>query len=258
MAAKPKTPRPVKAEKLLIFYDAHLRETNHAKIAAVIGLSKDGYDKKVARHPELQMARRMAEEKRAKTHTLEDYVLHNLSPEARAVWEEIQFWDDARGKLDKINDILEGRTVRLKQEIFIQALISRGYNNSEACRLSGVSRNTVDGWKRNDMHFLQLLEEIEVHKCDFFEQSLVDLVAEGNPAAVMFANRTKNAHRGYNEKLTVEHGGQVGVSFNIEQLDLSIECRKELLNAIREQKKAAEVANENRKAIDVQSSAVEA
>lgn len=256
--AAPKTKstgkRKISTEFLLLFYDAHLRERDLTVVAAMLDISKPTLMKWTANYPELQLAKRIAEEKKAKASTLGDYVYKSLSPEARAAWDEIQFWDDSRGSADRINDILSGKTVRLKQELYIHALISRGFNASEACRLSGVSRDSLDKWKINDPHFLQLVEEIEWHKCNFYESALVDLVGEGNPAAVIFANRTKNAHRGYNEKLVIEHGGSIGLSFNVEELNLSIECRKELLGAIRERKRSIERADENKKAIDVTSS----
>ena len=81
-----------------------------------------------------------------------------------------------------------------------------------------------------------MIEEIEWHKCNFFEEALVDLVAMRNPGAVMFVNRTKNADRGYSEKIQVEHSGAIATSVSVDELELPMETRKELLRAVRASK----------------------
>lgn len=250
--AKPKG-KTVSTEFLLLFYDACIREKSPIAVAKILDISKTTLVAWVKKFPVLRTARAIADNKRETAYTFSDYIHKHLSEEAQSIWDDIKFWDDADNATSKVRAILEGKTKRIRQELFIHALVDRGFDLSKACHLIGVSRLTLEQWKNRDFEFLQLLEELEWHKCNFFESALVDLVADGNPAAVLFVNRTKNASRGYNEKLLIEHGGSIGVTFNIEELNLSIECRKELLGAIREQKKAVQLAEENSKAIDVKS-----
>src|SRR5690606_21892274 len=85
---------------------------------------------------------------------------------------------------------------------------------------------------------------------NFIEDGLMDLIEIRNPNAVIFANKTLNRDRGYDEKIEVHHSGQVNHKheFSIDQLNLDTETKRKVLNAIREQQKALE-APEQRQAL---------
>jgi hypothetical protein len=135
--------------------------------------------------------------------------------------------------LETIEKIFSGKAVQLRQQLFIHALCHTGFDLSKACRMVGINRMLIEQWRR-DAEFLQLLEEVQFHKKNFFEKALIGLVAEGHPGAVVFVNRTLNADRGYSEKLEVNHSGSVGnQSFALDDLDLDLETRKKILLAIR-------------------------
>ena len=73
-------------------------------------------------------------------------------------------------------------------------------------------------------------------KKNFFESSLIGLVEEGHPGAVIFANKTVNADRGYSEKLRIEHTAQGNDLIDINELELDLDTRKKILDAIRSKK----------------------
>ena len=225
--------KKVTLEFLLTFYEAFLREYEVTKIAASLNTTVGTLYKWIDKFPELYEAKQIAEQRRKSASTFTGYVYKHLSEEAKAVWDKIQFWESCEDASSKVDAMLSGRPTKLRQEIFVHALIHYGFNLSEACRIACVSRQTVETWRKADYSFLQLLEEIEWHKRNFFEHALVDLVACRNPGAVMFVNRTKNADRGYGEKSEVQHTGRVDIGIAIDELDLSMQTRLELLKALR-------------------------
>lgn len=217
-------------------YDAFLREYEFPKIAMALGTTRKSLEEWIEKFPELKLARRMAEEKRGSSNTLADYVFKQLSKAAQDIWGQIEFYLDNESSYQRVNTILSGQPTRLRQEIFIHALVSNSFNLSEACTVACIPRSTLEAWKRDDLEFRQLVEEIGWHKKNFFEGKLTDLVAIGNPGAVMFVNRTVNADRGYSERVQVEHTGTVSTGVDIEELDLDIETRRKILEAIRRKK----------------------
>lgn len=228
--------KEVTIDFLLSFYEAFLREYEITKIAAALDTTAGTLHQWCEKFPELKLAKEKAEKSRQAQNTFSGYIYNHLSTEAKKVWDEIQFWNEAEPTNGKVNKILSGYPKKLRQEIFVHALIQYGFNLSEACRIAHVSRQTLDAWRRDDYEFLQMIEEIEWHKRNFFEHALVDLVAMRNPGAVMFVNRTKNADRGYSEKLAIDVNAHHASGINIEELDLPIDIRKEILTAMRKKK----------------------
>lgn len=232
-------PRKLKTLFLLNFYDTFLREEQFQKCAAALEMTTVNLHRLIKIHPALATARKLAEERRGNRSTLSGYVFQRLSKEAKAIWDEIQFWEDAGSNYEQIEAILNGHTRQLQQELFIHALVTSNYDLSSACRMIGVSRGKLNTW-REDLEFRQLVEEIQWHKKNFFEKQLVALVEQQNPAAVIFVNKTINGDRGYNEKITLEHSGQIEVGFSIDELELPLDVRKIILDAVRK-KKASKV-----------------
>jgi hypothetical protein len=242
----------VTTEFLLLFYEAFLREYEITKIAASLETTVGSLNLWIKKFPELEEAKTLAEKRRQESQTFTGYVYKHLSAEAKTLWDKIQFWEENQSTAEKINSIVGNRPTKLRQEIFVHALIHYGFNLSEACRIACVSRFTVEKWKSSDLHFQQMIEEIEWHKKNFFEHALVDLVSMGNPGAVMFVNRTKNRDRGYDDKIQVEHTGQISTGVDLDELELPIETRKQILFAVREQKaKQAKTAKQITNTIDV-------
>ena len=224
---------------ILDVYDAFLREPDLRKVSQALEMpDRNGTLGVWIKHSKhLQLAKQLADERRGKNDSFQNYILGKLSPEAKKVWEDIEFYIDADAPTtpDEIQDV----SVSIRKEIFLQALVSCSYNFSKACRIAGINRLTYDNWYTGDLSFHELVKEIQVAKKDFFENALMDLVEQRYPGAVMFVNRTINADRGYNEKLTIEHTGSVGV--NIDGLDLDIDTKRKILEAIRKKKQNGNV-----------------
>jgi hypothetical protein len=165
--------------------------------------------------------------------TFQDYVYGQLPENLRDLWDRIEMWSDSDNALERIESILGKETIRVRQSLFIHAMVSANFNQSEACKKVGISYGVVQQWLRNDPSFPALLDEIEHHKKNFFEASLVQLVKEGNTLATVFVNRTKNADRGYSEKIRIEHAHSVlNTTIPLDKLKLSTECLLEIETAM--------------------------
>jgi len=104
---------------------------------------------------------------------------------------------------------------------------------------SGVSYNMLERWKEEDPDFPKLVDFLNTLRGNFFEDALCDAVADGDTAATIFANRTFNRERGYNDKLidikkTVHQLNEHVVK--IADLGLSIDEKRALLAEVRKTK----------------------
>lgn len=170
--------------------------------------------------------------------TFKDYVYNRLHPELKEIWDELLEWEDHKDSWEKVTAILRDKPTRIRQQLFIHAMVHACFDVSEACRLTGVTRRDLTTWQNTDSEFVALLEEIEFHKKNFFEQGLVDLVRMRSPHAIIFANKTFNADRGYGEKLAIaghiKHQHDVRL-MQAEPVDLAeLELPVEVLEQVRE------------------------
>lgn len=218
---------------ILNFYDAYLRDRNIKQVSAIFGMTHKALAEAIERHPELQEAMAIADENRKKG-LLAHYIVSNLSPQARAVWDRITKLDSA----EEIEQVFKKYTVKLRQQLFCTAVLYTGHDNSKALRLVGISYNMLMKW-RADPEFLQMLEEVQWHKKQFFQKQLIGLVSEGHPGAVLFVNRTVNADMGYSERLELNMQAQTRSDYDLNDLGefLDLETQKKILAAI-EAKKA--------------------
>ncbi len=81
-----------------------------------------------------------------------------------------------------------------------------------------------------------ILEEKEV-MLDVAEDMLRLAVEDREPWAIQFILKTQGRDRGYNEKLSIQHGGDPNnatpISFSHDDLDLPLEVKKQILSALR-------------------------
>lgn len=223
--------------QLLEFYDVVLRESDYTKIAAGWGVSAPVLKRRLEKYPELRQALSRANASRPTRDTFKGYIFKHLSPEAREVWREIVTWEDKEGRPPPAEYFKEF-SIKLRQELFIHALVDRGWNPSEACSMSGVTLSALNHWRTSNREFEELIQEIRQHKKNFYESALDNLVAQGNIGAIIFANKTQNADRGYNDKIQIDHKmSQVGGGgINIDELDLPNHVMREILDAVRRKK----------------------
>lgn len=234
----PKKKGAIPLRVILDYYDAWLRSGDLKMVAAALERHPKILSGWPVKYPEMKLAKALAEERRGKrSETFSGYILNRLSPDAQEVWKRMQFWESSESAYEKIDAILSGQPKKLRQELFIHALISTNFDLSSALRMVGVSRTQLLDWQHTDTEFQQLIEEIQWHKKNFFEKALVELVEQRHPSATIFVNETINADRGYNKKFHIEHSGQIdNGGFQLDDLDLSIETRREILEAIRKKK----------------------
>jgi hypothetical protein len=173
---------------------------------------------------------------------LKHYCYNNLSPEMRRVWDEVLLinkQDNPNEQLDMLFSKHGGTKAR--QQMFVQAVLATNFNLTRAYRMVGVNYQQVKRWKAKFPEFAELMEELEWHKGNFFEEQFIDKVAQGESGMILHAVKTKLADRGYGTVKKHEHTGSFEHrhehSYNIELLlsDVSIEARKEFLEAMRKQ-----------------------
>lgn len=171
--------------------------------------------------------------------SLPGYIYGLLPPEVKKVWDRLEYWSEHENGYTKIEQLMKGQTRRVQQMLFVNATVVHGFNPSVACRMCALDRITIDRWLEEDPDFAKLVEEVDWHRKNFFEQALTDLVQARNPFAVIFANKTKNRDRGYGERAEVEvkHSGAVEhhhshTVVSVDLLKLPLEVRCQLLDAV--------------------------
>lgn len=219
------------------------RPTNY--IARTLGVSSTLLNKWIATKPALKAAVKKATKvgvaAKDSFDTMKEFVHDRLPPEGRAYWAELEAVEKS-GDADGREDVLERLTRcprKTRQHLFLYALLHCNFVKTVACRKVGLDDKTLRIWMK-EPGFRQIVEGIHEHKCDFFESSLVNLVRQGDSAATIFANRTLNRHRGYNDKVSVEVNSTVRHEHQLRADDLAPEVLRGLLEAQRAKKLALE------------------
>jgi hypothetical protein len=242
LKAEKKRKRNVDLEFVLTFYDCWIREKSIQKTARAMEIPYKRLEKLILNYPELQIAKNMADDRRVNHDSLGEYALRFLSPEARVTWDRITdltTWE-------QIEDVFSRKGGEsLRKQLFCFAMLKYGFNQSRACAAVALRFKKLCEWK-HDPEFGEMLEEIQYHKKNFMENGFLELVEERYPGAVLMANRTLNADRGYREKLEVMNTDTENVSGEFEVQDLmeflDFETQKKLLGAMDKLKRKREDA----------------
>ena len=135
--------------------------------------------------------------------------------------------------------------LKKKQKLMIEALKSQLGVITAAINQVGIARQTHYNWINECPEYKQAVDEAELILKDFGENSLFKLMKEGNPAAVIFFNKTKNKDRGYVEKQEIEHStGNEGIKIQlVEMSDKEVEDVKRSKEVKTEQE--SDKSNEN-------------
>lgn len=172
------------------------------------------------------------------TETFLEYVYKQLPQHLQDVWVELHSLEIQPNGLRRIEALLKEQGKQTLQYLFLYALVDRNFNASEACSVLHLNYKTFLKWQREDPDFAAIIDEIHLHKKNFFDEYLVRLVKAGDSPAIIFANKTMNRDR-YPDKVSVEveqtvtHKVEV---LHIHQLDLPLEVKRLVLEAIRKQK----------------------
>jgi transposase len=195
--------------------------------------SKKGFRKSVIRGRQAYAAAQ--KEKHAvlaKSFSFADYVYGKLPAKLQKLMNDINEIDHANSGIEIVEALLVGKGKRVRQQLFISALVSSNFSISKALQKVGVSHTLFTSWTAADPGFAELLKEIKWHRQNFCEEALMIKVQEGDTSAILFANKTVNRSRGYGDKTEVSGGDDS--SFDIDKLNIPLETKRIVLRAIRE------------------------
>lgn len=208
-------------------------------IANAVGVDHRTFKKWLKERKYLRRALRKARRKRdGSNNTFIGYVYDRLPDDLKDLWNEINRLEDGPTNTLRIESMLEKRGVRARQHLYFHALINSNFNASEACRKVNISTSTLHVWLEDPL-FLKLVEEFNWHKGNFFEGALVELIRRHDSPATIFANKNYNRNRGYSEKVTHEHNGEIDHkhTLTMEEMDsLPLDMRKLLLEKMRQKR----------------------
>ena len=227
-------------------YDLAREGMCEKNIARALGVSQPTLSDWKTRYPLLGRALRRAYKSLSSVEdsegdsisTFRGYVYNRLPQELQVLWDEINQIDKKKTGVEQIERLLSRRGTEARQHLFLYAWTASNFSTSQALRKVNISYSTFRKWGE-DPTFSSLVTEIQWHKKNFFESSLINLVKSGDTGATIFANRTLNADRGYSEKVQVshEHSGTIThAHIDIDELDLPVNIRRLILQAVRKKK----------------------
>lgn len=205
-------------------------------IESALGLAENTLKRWLKKYPYLQKALDRGRAQVSKKEEFKQFVVGRLPEHLMDLWEEIQQVEDGNSQA-RMDALLNEQGTRSRQYLFIHALINTNFRVSAAKQLIGITLEELNKWKK-DSDFTELLEVIHQVKKDFVEGALMDLVADGDRNAVIFANKSINTDRGYGQKIQVEHKGNIEHNHNLvdlDQLRIPLKLRMELLHYIQKQ-----------------------
>jgi hypothetical protein len=195
-------PKKWDVEFIFKAYDLAKVGSSEYKIAAALGVERQTVRNWRKMHPLFDKAIKIGKRtsQAGGTNTFIDYVYGMLPKELKSVWDEMQSYGENLSR-SKIEALLWDKGKRFRQHLFIHALVHCNFNASEACRKVGITYDALQKWQEKDPIFTDLLTEVHIHKKNFFEGALINLIANGDTSATIFANKTINRDRGYSDKL---------------------------------------------------------
>lgn len=199
-------------------------------IAGLLGVSPPTLAAWREDKPALDEAIRQARDERHDV--FRDYVWERLGPEEQATWDEINRVADEPNATARMDAMFAEKGKAMRQSLFVYAWVRNGFNMAKAARAVGVTSRQVRVWQEDDLDFADLIREIDVQKKHFFQDALMQLVAEGDTSAVLFANRTYNRDwYGERHEVSIEKRVEQTV-VHIDALNLPLETRRQLLAAM--------------------------
>lgn len=235
--------RSFKPEFYVRSYQLAKEGMTDAEIARALGVSPNTYENWVSRDQTLKdalmQARRNRSSKERHGETFQEYVYDRLPSKLQDLWNKLEAAEKETNGVRKAEFLLDDCATPIRMQLFFHALVQFNFNASRACRIVGISRSTLNLWIETEAGFAELIDEFFWHKKNFFEDALVDLVRRRDSAAVIFANKTLNRDRGYNEKIDVNLTGQLDVDstqVKVADLDLSLDQLRDLRDRIRDSK----------------------
>ena len=107
-------------------------------------------------------------------------------------------------------------TLTKKQKEFIEIFKNQLCLVTQSCIKAKTPKRTYYNWLEIPL-FREAIEEAKTSIKDFGEAALYSLIRQGNPAAIIFFNKTINRDRGYIEKHEVSHSADKGIQIIIKE-----------------------------------------
>ncbi len=182
----------------------------------------------------------------SKTGDFFDFVYGRLSPKQQKLWDTISAWENEPNGASCVEQLLAKNGEHTRMHLFAHALFVNNFSVTNACRTMNMSFDQMNDMVLNNPDFGKILEQMKLCKKDFYESALVKLVSEGDPSAVVFANKTFNRDRGYNEKTELEVTGSITNThlIDVSVLNLPLDVKKMILEAYRKYKEGPQTAQE--------------
>ena len=171
---------------------------------------------------------------------LTDFIYGKLPEHLREIWNHMEkaYKKDPSLSITEVDELVQDSNSEAKQMLFFHAWYNCDFSVQRAKAMVNVTKKIWDSWQK-DPDFLQLFDEMVVIKKDFFESKLVNLVKKGSASATVAANESFNSELyGKKQRLEVEGTVQHQHSHLIDlgSLPLPLEIKKQVLEAVREQK----------------------
>lgn len=241
----------ITAKTIFYIYDMYAKGETSATIAQSLGMPIAGFDKLCRRNPNAIAAkkygRRRFKTSRELREDFDDVVIGHLSPEMQNIWKKIkQESKTGSGKNPNTIQVMDRRT---KQILFLHAWYKLNFNTVKAAKFLGIPYATISSW-RTATEFRRLMDSMQDIRKDFIESSLMNLVGDGNPQAVIFAAKTQLKDRGYGDERVVKgsidhkhaHAHSVMMNIDLTELDLPVDVQMLVMQAIDKRQRQLEEA----------------
>ncbi len=87
-----------------------------------------------------------------------------------------------------------------RKELFLQSLFKSLGRQLSARQKTGVSRDELERWKRDDPDFARRVEQIDEDALDYVEGKLFEGIRSGDARLIRFYLETKGRVRGYGKE----------------------------------------------------------
>lgn len=207
-----------KDELLIIVYELTLEGLGRRKIGERLNINlgtlrywwenKPALRWTVERARELRLRRLGEMDNREQTFI--DYCYGRLPEDLIPIWKAVlELSKDEHSGREAVDRLLVGHGKRVRQHLFVHALIHCNFAITEACRITAITKDCWDSWQKEDREFRKLVNQIHQWRKDWAEGMLNRLVAGGDTTATIFLNKVINKDRGYDPKVVIKHEGTI-------------------------------------------------
>lgn len=204
---------------------------NDDDVCQAIGIVRATLNMWLKKSPELRKLRLEAKKNKKATGVTErfiEYVFDRLPTDLQEYWRELESYEKEPTVQLKIEALFVKLGMGARQHLFIHALIANNFNVNFALNKLNIDYRTFQNWM-TDTKFNDLYNEMLWYKKNFIESMLMERIQQKDTQAIIFANKTLNADRGYNPAKQVQVSGQVETGNAIDLDKLPLVLRKQLL-----------------------------